>query len=76
MTGHRVKNTSYQEQSIQQNKTTVPYYNDLGQQPSNQIHNRHQIAGHFDTKTNVQQNHTYTATTHGVQRRQQQQNEK
>ena len=39
-----------------QGRTTILYYNGIGQQ------------------TNVQQNHTYTATTHGIQRGQQQQN--
>ena len=59
-----------------QRRTTILYYNGIGQQPSNQIHNRQRIDGLFDTKTNVQQNHTYTAITHGVQRCQQQQNKK
>ena len=38
------------------------------------MHNWQRITGNFNTKANVQPNHTYTATTHGVQRRQQQQN--
>ena len=67
------KNGPFNETNYQR-RPTMLYYNAIGQQPSNQIHNRQRIFGHLDTKTNVQPNHTYMATKHGVQRRHQQQN--